>query len=316
MQHYALVTHADWGSNPKKRWVAVARWSDGTFHLDGPEPLGEVTTFLSRFRPEPEEARWLAGFDVQIGLPKAYAAAAGIHDFRAWLEEVGGPAWPDFFRVSTRAEEVNLRRPFYPNGPGGRRQAHLLHGLGLHSMKQLLRRCDVGTDDRGAASTLFWTLGSKQVGKGAIIAWRDLLLPALASSPHLVRIWPFDGPLAQLHGEAPITICETYPAEAGTHLGILPPGRGWSKRKQADRAAVGRSLLAHAARVSLVISDPLRQRLEDGFGPLSDGEDPFDATIGLFGMLEVATGRRPASGLLDTTASRIEGWMLGMGEPT
>jgi hypothetical protein len=55
-----------------------------------------------------------------------------------------------------------------------------------------------------------------------------------------------------------------------------------------------------------------RARLLDGFGPDADGEDPFDATIGLFGMLEVATGQREESGPLDPTILSLEGWMLGM----
>ena len=42
------------------------------------------------------------------------------------------------------------------------------------------------------------------------------------------------------------------------------------------------------------------------------GRTPFDATIGLFGMLEVATGQREESGPLDPTILSLEGCMLGM----
>ena len=76
---------------------------------------------------------------------------------------------------------------------------------------------------------------------------------------------------------------------------------------------VGATLVNHADDRSLLLDDALRARLLDGFGPDADGEDPFDATIGLFGMLEVATGRRAESGPLDPCLRDIEGWMLGMG---
>jgi len=309
MHHYQLVTHADWGSAERKRWVATARSEGSTYRLSGPEQVGEVSTFLTRFRPADPQARWLAGFDLQIGIPEAYAAAAGISAFTPWLRGLGRGDWSRFFDVATTAEEISLQRPFYPNNPGGRRQAHLLQGLGVNAMSDLLRRCDRPSETRGAASTLFWTLGAKQVGKGAIIAWRDLIVPALSGDAPAAALWPFDGTLEQLRASHPITICETYPAEAGTHLGITPPGRGWSKRKQSDRATVGATLVGHG----LLLDEELRARLLDGFGPEADGEDPFDATIGLFGMLEVATGRRAESGPLDPCLRDIEGWMLGMG---
>ncbi|NQW63972.1 MAG: DUF429 domain-containing protein, partial [Deltaproteobacteria bacterium] len=80
MHHYQLITHADWGSNPKKRWFATAHSEGGSYRLRGPEQLGEVSTFLARNRPADPAARWLAGFDLQIGIPEAYAAAAGISE--------------------------------------------------------------------------------------------------------------------------------------------------------------------------------------------------------------------------------------------
>lgn len=312
MHPYKLITHADWGSNPKKRWFASAALDDGAYHLSGPSRVEEVSTFLSRHRPADRTARWLAGFDLQIGLPEAYAAAAGIEAFTPWLRELGNGAWPQFFEVARTADEVSIQRPFYPHNAGGRRQSHLLEGLGVNSMFDLLRRCDRRSESRGAASTLFWTLGAKQVGKGAIIAWRDLIIPALSGEAPEAALWPFDGSLEQLRETHPITLCETYPAEAGTHVGMKAPGRGWSKRKQQDRAHAGAKLLEHASRHDLRIADALRARLADGFGVDADGEDPFDATVGLFGMLEVATGRRPASRPLDGLATTVEGWMLGM----
>jgi hypothetical protein len=48
--------------------------------------------------------------------------------------------------------------------------------------------------------------------------------------------------------------------------------------------------------------------VQDGFGSGADGEDRFDALVGLIGMLEVlATGREPTVG----PDPRVEGWILG-----
>lgn len=50
---------------------------------------------------------------------------------------------------------------------------------------------------RNAACPLFWTLGANQVGKGAIIGWRDVLSPALHDDKG-VFLWLFDGFLDDL----------------------------------------------------------------------------------------------------------------------
>ena len=98
MHHYRLITHADWGSNPNTRWVATAELVEGHYRLSGPAQLGEVSTFLTRFRPADPAARWLAGFDLQIGIPEAYAAAAGIAAFTPWLRRLGRGDWADALR--------------------------------------------------------------------------------------------------------------------------------------------------------------------------------------------------------------------------
>jgi hypothetical protein len=55
----------------------------------------------------------------------------------------------------------------------------------------------------------------------------------------------------------------------------------------------------------------LVEALRDGFGPNDDGEDPFDALIGLFGMLNVLLGRQSSGEPSDPRVRRIEGWILG-----
>ena len=58
------------------------------------------------------------------------------------------------------------------------------------------------------------------------------------------------------------------------------------------------------------LTSRLGATIADGFGTVADGEDRFDAVVGLFGMLDVALGNRP-SGEPDDDTTRIEGWILG-----
>ena len=113
------------------------------------------------------------------------------------------------------------------------RAAHAA-ALGLGDPSGLSRACDRATAERPAGAPLFWTLGANQTGKAAISAWRDLLLPALAS-PAPPRLWPFDGDLHALLAEGGIVLAETYPAEALRQLGLKLTV---SNRRQADRRAL------------------------------------------------------------------------------
>ena len=178
-------------------------------------------------------------------------------------------------------------------------------------MRGLLRRCEQPTAQRAAASPLFWTLGAKQVGRSAIIGWRDLIAPALATGLPL-SLWPFDGELQPSSNDGRIVVAETYPAEACVQLGMRPPGRGWSKRSQPDRRVRSMALLDWAVRRGFELESGLQAMLHDGFGARPDGEDAFDAVLGLFAMLEVVLGRRPGGAPVDATVRRLEGWILGL----
>ena len=304
-----LIAHADWGSAPKKRWMAVAEVRDGAIRALAPEPVGDVGTLWDRLEARAPGPRVLAGFDVPIGLPAAYARRVGLDDFSDALQRFGTGEWSAFYRLAEARGEISLRRPFYPYRPGGTRQAHLVEALGVGAMADLLRRCERPTATRAAASPLFWTLGGKQVGRAAIVVWRDLLAPALRAGR--LRLWPFDGGLEALL-EGPGTVaCETYPAEACVHLGFGPPGRGWSKTSQDGRRAQADALLAWAERRGVRLGADLRARVLDGFGPRSDAEDPFDAVLGLFSMVEVAGGWRAPGAPDDPEVRGLEGWILG-----
>jgi len=310
----SLVVHADWGSNPKKRWMCVAgRQGDGSYRVSAPEPVGEAASLLDRLTHRSGDGPVLVGFDFPIGLPEAYARRAGIQGFREVLSALGEGRWSRFYEVAESADEIGLTRPFYPRRPGGTLQAHLTKGLGVESMTDLLRACERRHGTRGAASSLFWTLGGKQVGKAAIIGWRDVLAPALRS-PHLdLALWPFDGSLHELLAGRGMVVAETYPAEACLHLGMEPPGPRWSKRSQEGRQAQRDPLKAWAGGRPVVLDSHLSALIEDGFGPSKDGEDPLDALLGLLSMLEVVLGHRREGTPDADGVRRVEGWILGQG---
>jgi hypothetical protein len=48
--------------------------------------------------------------------------------------------------------------------------------------------------------------------------------------------------------------------------------------------------------------------IEQGF---PEGDDAFDAVVGLFGMLEVVTGKRQPGEPRDDRIRKVEGWILG-----
>lgn len=314
-----LVAHADWGSNTKKRWMARAVLKGGTYTAMPAELAGPPATLLARLREAAAASgRVFLGFDFPIGLPAFYARRTGVSDFPAFLLQAGLGEWGDFYQVAARAEEVSRRRPFYPmrsRAKGEISQQHLLDGLGASSLRELLRACERGTDLRPDASPLFWTLGGKQVGKAAIIGWRDVLAPALLERANRVALWPFHGPLSGLLKAGGVVVAETYPAEFYSHLGVsFPPSRAGEKsgkRIRRDRLANKDALKEVAAHLGVVLDGALAAQINDGFGQSKDGEDPFDAVVGLLGMLNVVLGGQP-TGVPDLPDVRsVEGWILG-----
>lgn len=300
------VIHVDWSMHHQKRWAAEATLRDGHFHAHA----------CSRTTPSAmlavlENRGTLVGFDFPIGVPSAYARRIGTDSFVRWLTELGAEDshWSRFFDVATTAAEITPYRPFYPAAPGDKTQAHLVAGLGVASFDELYRRCDVCSGRKACA--LFWTLGGNQVGKGALTGWREVVQPALRSKH--VRVWPFHGCLEDLISAETSVIVETYPGDVYSYVGATLPatagGRG--KRSQTSRAASAPGLLEWARASELSVDEALRRQIEDGFGDDKDGEDAFDATVGLFGMIAVVAGRRPVGIPADDIVARVEGWIFG-----
>ncbi len=309
----AVLAHADWSVDARKRWVArAARTTTGGYVALAPEPVSQLDDFFDRLSAGAGAGETVfAGFDFPLGLPEAYAVKANINHFIPALARFGRGHWADFYTPAIKPDEISIRRPFYPDKPGGTRHKQLTDGLGVAGIDDLRRVCDHPTDLRFAASPLFWTLGGQQVGKAAISGWRDLITPAMRARSDL-HIWPFDGNLGVLLDRPGVIVAETYPGEVYSHLQLRIGAPNKSKRNQADRRDDAEPLLKWAADNAVELSAALAADIRDGFGPGADGEDRFDATVGLFGMLNVVYGHRPPGDPRDRIQRDIEGWILGL----
>ena len=312
-----VVSHADWGTNPKKRVAAVARLlADGRYRVEVPARVGRTGSLREQLGvTSAEPGTTLLGFDFPIGIPAAYAERAGIISFRSALAQFGTGDWESFYEVAETPSEITPHRPFFPYSctrKGTCSRKDLTSRLGF-SWDELYRRCERKTETRAAASPLFWTLGGKQVGKAAICGWRDFVRPLLGEGSH-VGLWPFDGDLVDLLGSRSCVIAETYPAEFYRHLDVrFPGGKGGGKRSQIARATAGRQLLVEAERLRIQISDAASRAIKDGFGPGGDGEDDFDAMVGLIGMLKHLDEGTHLDAPSDPAIRSVEGWILGQG---
>ena len=108
-------------------------------------------------------------------------------------------------------------------------------------------------------------------------------------------------------------LCETYPGEAYAHVGAAFENQE-SERNQRDRAARAGAVMSWAARNRVILELAASAAIIDGFGPSKDGEDPFDAMMGLLGMIEVVSGRRSEGPVTDPTVLRWEGWIIGQAD--
>lgn len=309
----SLIVHADWGSHSRKRWMASATLSGNTYLVHPTEPVGDLGDFLNRVATRSDPAgSVLIGFDFPIGLPYTYAQRVGINDFSAALSGFGQDEWDRFFDVAQTPEQISLYRPFYPYRPGGTRRQHLLDKLGFSSIDELRRKCEKAPPLRRTAAPLFWTLGAQQVGKAALIGWRDVIVPGLEDATLDLVIWPFSGKMAELVSPGRVIITETYPAEYLHQLNLIDPGSRFSKRNQGDRARAATVLHERTPSEGIAIHPDLECSMRDGFGSNTAGDDLFDAVIGLFGILQFFNGKRELHEPESDAIRHIEGWIFGL----
>lgn len=128
-----------------------------------------------------------------------------------------------------------------------------------------------------------------------------------------VRYWPFHGPLQALLDGDPTTVvvAETYPREFYQYFRFGPTGRG-SKTKQEDRLRWIPALLDWATSLGVTWQPEIAQRVGAGFSDDINGEDEFDAVVGLLGMIAVVTGAMESGEPRDdSSVVGVEGWILG-----
>jgi len=317
-EHVTLIAHADWSKNPDKRWMALAvlqadhHWL--VSELINVATPSELFSLLKSHMLLP--GCILSGFDFPIGIPSAFASKVNIIDFLSVLPIFGLAIWAEFYLPASEPSQISLQRPFYPAKPGHARRSHLEKGLEI-PFGQLYRLCEVAHINRRAACPLFWTLGGQQVGKAAISGWEYLLAPALGDPKISFLIWPFSGPLASLCLPGNIVAVETYPAEFYAHLGLSfsSPGRR-SKRRQSDRLAFTAQLISWAKINQIDLADPIISIIQAGFGNKLDGEDQFDALVGLYGMINLIQGNRAFYEPRLPDITKIEGWIFGQEAPS
>ena len=87
--------------------------------------------------------------------------------------------------------------------------------------------------------------------------------------------------------------------------------KGRSKRRQSDRKIAGSKIIGWLERQNVNVIPNLKTKIIDGFGSGADGEDPFDAVIGLCGMMDVVLGNRSSGNELLSMDSDREGWIFG-----
>lgn len=297
---FETICHSDWSMRSSKRWMCRAHFDGSDWRVRAPEPVGNTRNFFERVAGQD---RTIFGFDFPIGLPAKYAGKAGFADFRSVLNVLSGPDWESWFSVCESAEEISERRPFYPFRPGGTRQAHLIDAHQVAHMNDLKRSCERLSN----ACSMFWTLGGNQVGKGMITGWQEVILPSRQNT----TLWPFDGGLSDLAEAGKNVVCETYP---GAAYGLLDLDmRGRSKRCQADRKAVAVDIRNWRTNRPVRFEMALEDQLADGFGSSGDGEDPFDAVVGLMKMIDVVLGELDEMPITPEPTRQIEGWILGLG---
>jgi len=74
-------------------------------------------------------------------------------------------------------------------------------------------------------------------------------------------------------------------------------------------------ILVWAAQRPVVCDVGLVEQIQSGFGDGPDGEDPFDAVVGLLLMIDVVLNYRSEGVPQHDVVRRIEGWIFGQQIP-
>jgi hypothetical protein len=154
-------------------------------------------------------------------------------------------------------------------------------------------------------------MGAQQVGKAALSGWREVLVPGAQDPTLELALWPFSGSLKQLCAPGRVIAAETYPAEFYHHLDINFLTGKMSKRRPADRAQQASRLLDRSRRLMLELDPVTRHAIACGFGSKPEGEDGFDAFVGLLGMLNSLSSSELLYEPNCPEITQVEGWIFG-----
>lgn len=295
----------DWSAHSSRRWLTTAlpEGNRAYWRLLAPRPVEHLSEALSsRVETQSAPHSLLMGVDTPIGVPAAWAHAVGAPSFRELLRLVATePSWS---RVLSPSDEPSLLQPFYPASPGTKGQhsrQRLLDALRLSSPEALLRRCDV----LAGAFPLFFCVGARQVGKGAIAFWSEVLMTCEGAA-----LWPFDGELLSLLETSAVVLAEVYPGLATRRFGLPLGRRGYSKRDPQVRRQVAEMLLQRPELRALIrVSNDLAAMIAEGF----PSDDAFDSFLAAVLMVEDVARRAAAlEPALSQQERAVEGWIFGL----
>ena len=302
------IWHADWSISATGRWVAKARRTDTGWQIHAIEPVGMLNQFRHALNtPAQTQSIWL-GLDMPIGFARYWFDSAGVDSFANLLELLSTPDWQEFFDVCKTANQISIKRPFYPAASGAKGSVtrdHLVRGLGLSRFDQLYRYCERATTDRAAACPSFWTLGANQVGKAMLHGLKNLIIPGYQDG---FNIWPFSGDLAACTAKPGVTVIETYPGEVYGWLGLTSLTKSKQESRKEAVASVHNIATDHGIEILPAVFDDIK----DGFAPDQGKDDAFDALIGLMGLIMIAEGKRAENLPTAPAINTREGWIVGL----
>jgi hypothetical protein len=281
---------ADWGREPRKRAVCVARREAG-WRLRRPEAppggwnLAALIALGEALHQETGRAVVL-GIDAVLGVPALVARAAGCPGFLAYLERLCSDGGLD--AECARPAAWSAARPFFrvPAGRGG--LSGFVHAAGGRS--GLLRQVEL----RSGAKPVFALSGIPgSVGSGSRALWRELA-PLLTRPGRGLRLWPFEGSLAALADRGAVLLAEMYP-RAAYAVALAPSLPAPPLPLTKTRAPVRAETLHRLARAPWLRAHGVTLEC---LVEARASEDDFDALMTAAALVRLAAEGRPLCGEL------------------
>lgn len=304
----AFILCADWGKEMRKRAVFVADTSGRVVRRVARHEW-TFDALLVEARRHASAGPVLIAMDVPFGVPSGYLDAARTERSdapRSFLDLLRATAnWPRFFDPSQRAEDWDVRRPFFAVPPGAGGLTSYLDAARQRGVPNLFRRIDTQT----GAKPVFVKAGIPgSVGSSARDVW--MALKPLLEQQRDFAVWPFEGDLDELLSTHGIVLGETYPraAYATALTDGTPATRARLKLTKTDgrhrHAAIDKLLAQHWVRHNNVQFDGLDEARQN--------EDDFDACITAAALLRCVLEELPLAPPRDALAT-VEGGILGSG---